>query len=175
MRIDTIKTDCAPPSTHRRVILDIEVESTLGEKTDVPVDPLSSRGISQFHLKIDFHLESDLEAVKVFQCLSKLLRSSASYESRKTIQSNLNNISDVTNSDITDQPMLLNWRTCVANEYDEQLKDPVIDDARKTDQQSVAISRSTEGRSPLERTRRNDREPPRIYCALFKEKRTEPL
>ena len=41
MRIDTIKTDYTPPSTPTRN-LDVEVESTLGEKTEVPVDPLSS-------------------------------------------------------------------------------------------------------------------------------------
>ena len=69
MRIDTIKTNYTPPSTHRRVNLDVEVESTLGEKTEVPVDPLSSRGINKFHLEIDFNLENNLEAVKVCQCL----------------------------------------------------------------------------------------------------------
>ena len=90
MHIDTIKTNCVAPSTHRRANLNVEVESMLGEKTEVPVDPLSSRGINKFYLEIDFHLTSDLEAVKVGQCLSKLLRSLASYESRKTIQSNLN-------------------------------------------------------------------------------------
>ena len=152
MHIDTIKTGCAPPST----------PSTLGEKIEVPVDPLSSLGINKFHLQIDFHSESDLEAViiKVCQCLSQLIRSLASYESRETIQSNLNNISDVTNSDTTDQPMMLNGSTCVAHQYDEQSKDPVIDDARKTDQQSVAISRSrTKSIRNNKRARRNDKEP----------------
>ena len=33
------------------------------EKT-VSVDPLSSRGINKFHLEGDFHLESDIEAIK---------------------------------------------------------------------------------------------------------------
>ena len=33
--------------------------------------------------------------------------------------------------------MLLNESTCVANQYGEQSKDRVIDDARKTDQQSM--------------------------------------
>ena len=39
---------------------------THGEKT-VSVDPLSSRGINKFHLEGDFHLESDIEAIKVYQ------------------------------------------------------------------------------------------------------------
>ena len=66
----------------------------------------------------------------------------------------------MTNSDTTDQPMLLNGSTCVANQYDEQSKDPVIDDARKTDQQSVAISRSrTKSIRNYKRARRNDKEP----------------
>ena len=45
MHIDTVKTGCAPPSAHRGVNLDVEVESTLVEKTEVPLDPLSSRGL----------------------------------------------------------------------------------------------------------------------------------
>ena len=73
MHIDTIKTDYAPPSTHRPVNLDVQVESTLGEKTEAPVFPLGSRGIYKFHVEIYFHLESDLEAVKVCQCLSSKL------------------------------------------------------------------------------------------------------
>ena len=141
MRIDTIKTDCASPFTHRRESLDVEVESTLGEKQEVPFDRLSSRGINKFHLEIDFYLESDLKGVKVSQCLSKLLQSLASHESRTTIQSNLKNISDVTHSDTTDQPMLLSGSTCVANQYDEQSKDPVIDDARKTDQLNLVFNK----------------------------------
>ena len=53
--------------------------------------------------------------------------------------------------------------TCVANQYDERSKDPVIDDARKTDQQSVAISRSrTKSIRNHKRARHNDREPSRI-------------
>ena len=43
MHINTIKTDCAPPSIHRGANLDVEVKLTLGEKTEVLVDPLSSR------------------------------------------------------------------------------------------------------------------------------------
>ena len=35
------------------------------------------------------------------------------------------------------KPMLSDQITCIANQYDEQSKDPVIDDARKTDQQYV--------------------------------------
>ena len=60
--------------------------------------------------------------------------------------------------------MLPNGSTCVANQYDEQSKDPVIDDARKNDQQSVAIFRSrTKSIRNSERARhRNDREPSRI-------------
>ena len=51
----------------------------------------------------------------------------------------------------------------MANQYDKQSKDPVIDDARKTDQQSVAISRSrTKSVRNYKRARRNNREPSRI-------------
>ena len=54
-------------------------------------------------------------------------------------------------------------RTCVVNQYDEQSKDPVIDDARKTVQQFVAISRSrTKSIRNYKRARSNDREPSRI-------------
>ena len=55
--------NCAPPFTHQRVHLNVEIESTHGEKTEVSVDPLSSRGINKFHLEGDFHLESDLEVI----------------------------------------------------------------------------------------------------------------
>ena len=81
------------------------------EKT-VSVDPLSSRGINKFHLEGDFHLESDIEAIKVYQCLSKLSRS---FESSKPYESNLNNISDMKNSEATKQPMLPDTSTCVAD------------------------------------------------------------
>ena len=69
----------------------------------------------------------------------------------------------MTNSDTTDQLVLLNGSTCVANQYDEQSKDPVIDDARKTDQRSVGVSRSrTKSICNDKRARCNDREPSRI-------------
>ena len=51
----------------------------------------------------------------------------------------------------------------MANQYDKQSKDSVIDDARKTDQQSVAISRSrTKSIRNYKRARCNLREPSRI-------------
>ena len=65
--------NCAPPFTHQR-----DDFSTCrngidrhGEKT-VSVNPLISRGINKCHLEGDFHLESDIKAIKVYQCLSKL-------------------------------------------------------------------------------------------------------
>ena len=36
-------------------------------KKTVSADPLSSRGINKLHLEGDFHLESDIEAIKVYQ------------------------------------------------------------------------------------------------------------
>ena len=77
-----------------------------------PVDPLSSQGIDKFLL--DFHLESDLE----------LSRSLASYESQKSYESNLNNITDMTNSDTTNQPMLPNQSTCVAYQLCRAVEKP---------------------------------------------------
>ena len=109
---------------------------THGEKT-VSVDPLTSRGINKFHLEGDFHLESDIEAIKVYQCLSKLSRSFASYESSKPYESNLNNISDMKNSEATKQPILPDT-TCVADHSDELSKYSVIDYI--TDEESVPIS-----------------------------------
>ena len=44
---------------------------------------------------------------------------------------------DVTSSGTKNKPILSDQITCMANQYDEQSKDPVIDDARKTDQQYV--------------------------------------
>ena len=76
--------NCAPPFTLQR-----EDFNTCGNGIDrhmvrrfektVSVDPLSSRGINKFHLEGDFHLESDIEAIKVYECLSKLSRSFASW------------------------------------------------------------------------------------------------
>ena len=108
------------------------------EKT-VSVDPLSSRGINKFHLEGDFHLESDIEAIKVYQCLSKLSQSLQA-ESSKLCESNLNNISDMKNSEATKQSMLPNTSTCVVDRNDELSKDSVIDYVRKTDKESVPIS-----------------------------------
>ena len=59
--------------------------------------------------------------------------------------------------------MVLKGSICVANQYDEQSKDQLIDDARKTDQYPVAISRSrTKSIRNYKRARRNDRQPSRI-------------
>ena len=59
--------NCAPPFTH--LCNDFNTcrngIDRHGEKI-VSVDPLSSRGINKFHLEGDFHLESDIEAIKVF-------------------------------------------------------------------------------------------------------------
>ena len=48
--------NCAPPFTRQRVQVDlnVEIESAHGEKTEVTVDPLSSRGINKFHWEGDF-------------------------------------------------------------------------------------------------------------------------
>ena len=47
-------------STRQSVDLNVPIESPHDEKTEVAVDPQSSRGINKFHLEGDFHLESDL-------------------------------------------------------------------------------------------------------------------
>ena len=76
--------NCAPPFTDQREDFH-KCRNGIdrhGEKT-VPVHPLSSRGINKFHLEGDCHLESNIEVIKVYQCLSKLSRSFASYESSK--------------------------------------------------------------------------------------------
>ena len=44
---------CAPPLSCQRVDLNVEIKSEHGEKTEVPVDPLSSRGINKFHMESD--------------------------------------------------------------------------------------------------------------------------
>ena len=55
-------------------------------------------------------------------------------------ESNLNNISDMKNSEATKHPMLPDTSTCVADHNDELPKDSVIDYVRKTDKESVPIS-----------------------------------
>ena len=87
--------------------------------------PLSSREISKFHLEGDYHLESNIEAIKVYQCLSKLSRSFASYESSKPHEYNLNNIRDMKNSEATKQSMLPDTSTCVVDHNEELSKDSV--------------------------------------------------
>ena len=52
-------------------------------------------------------------------------------ESSKPYESNLNNISDMKNSEATKQPMLPDTSTCVADHNDELSKDCVIDYVRK--------------------------------------------
>ena len=93
----------------------------------MPVHPLSSRGINKFHLEGDCHLESNIEAIKVYQCLSKPSRSSASYESSKPHEYNLNNIRDMKNSEATKQSMLPDTSTCVVDHDEELSKDSVTD------------------------------------------------
>ena len=61
-------------------------------------------------------------------------------ESSKPYESNLNNISDMKNSEATKQPMLPDTSTGVADHNDELSKDSVIDYVRKTDKESVPIS-----------------------------------
>ena len=39
--------NCAPPFTRQRIDLNVEIESAHSEKTEVAVDPLSSRGINK--------------------------------------------------------------------------------------------------------------------------------
>lgn len=70
--------------------------------------------------------------------LSKLSRS---HEPRIPYESNLNKIiTDVTSSSTKNKPMLSDQTTCMPNQNDEQSKDLVIDDARKTYQQYIPIS-----------------------------------
>ena len=100
-------------------------KTLIREKT-VPVYTLSSRGINKFHLEGDCHLESDIKAIKVYQCLSKLSRGFASYESSTgPHEYNLNNIRDMKNSEAT---------------HAELSKDSVTDYVTKTDEKSVPIS-----------------------------------
>ena len=105
-----------------KTLIHVEMESTWidghGEKT-VSVDPLSSRGINKFHLEGDLHLESDIEAIKVYQCLSKKSRRFASYQSARPHESSLNNISDMKTirqpSNPCFQTLVLVWRTIMTN------------------------------------------------------------
>ena len=106
----------------------------------MPVHPLSSRGINKFHLEEDCHLESNIEAIKVYQCLSKLSRSFASCESSKPHEYNLNNIRDMKNIEATRQSMLPDTSTCVVDHNEELSKDSVTDYVTKTDEKSVPIS-----------------------------------
>ena len=106
----------------------------------MPVHPLSSRGINKFHLEGDCHLESNIEAIKVYQFLSKLSRSFASYESSKPHEYNLNNIRDMKNSEATKQSMPPDTSSCVVDHNEELSKDSVTDYVTKTDEKSVPIS-----------------------------------
>ena len=45
--------NCAPPLPRQHVDLNVEIESAHGEKTEVAIDPLRSRGINKFHLESD--------------------------------------------------------------------------------------------------------------------------
>ena len=104
------------------------------------VHPLSSRGINKFHVEGDCHLESNIEAIKVYQRLSKLSRSFASYESSKPHEYNLNYIRDMKNSEATKQSMLPDTSTCVVDHNEGLSKDSVTDYVTKTDEKSVPIS-----------------------------------
>ena len=109
-------------------------------------------------------MESDIEAIKVYQCLSKVSRSCASYESSKPYESISNNISDMKNSEATKQPILPDTSTCGADHNDELSKDSVIDYVRKTDEESVPISRDRAGAQFVRKCKHAplDREPSRI-------------
>ena len=126
----------------------------------MPVHPLSSRGINKFHLEGDCHLESNIEAIKVYQFLSKLSRSFASYESSKPHEYNLNNIRDMKNSEATKQSMLPDTSTCVVDHNEELSKDSVTDYVTKTDEKSVPISCDRARAEAVHAPR--DREPSRI-------------
>ena len=110
--------------TNAKTLIHVEMESTWidrhGEKT-VSVDPLSSRGINKFHLDGDFHLESYIEAIKVYQCLSKLSLRFASYESSRPYEYQWHE-----NNEATKQPMVPDTSTCVADHNDKLSKDSVI-------------------------------------------------
>ena len=66
-------------------------------------------------------MESNIEAIKVYQCLSKLSRSFARYESSKPHEYNLNNIRDMKHSEETKQSMLPDTSTCVVDHNEEGL------------------------------------------------------
>ena len=72
----------------------------------------------------------------VYQSYHEVLQA----ESSKPYESNLNNISDMKNSEATKQPMLPDTSTCVVDHNDELSKDLVIDYVTKTDKESVPIS-----------------------------------
>ena len=125
---------------------------THGEKT-VSVDPgLSSRGINKFHLEGHFIWRVTSKLSKNDQCLSKLSRSFASYESSMPYESNLNSISDMKNSEATKQPMLPDTSTCVADHNDELSKDSVIDYVRKLMRNPYQTPAIEEGLRPFANT-----------------------
>ena len=101
--------------------------------------------------------------------LSKLSQSFGIYEPRIPYESNLNKIyTDVTSSGTKNKPMLSDQITCMANHYDEQSKDLVIDNARKTYQQCVPIARYRSRAKSVrkyKRAGRDDRVPCRILCS----------
>ena len=115
-------------------------------------------------------MESNIEAIKVFQCLSKLSRSFASYESSKSRECNLNNIRhpslffmsrrDMKNSEATKQSMLPDTSTCVVDHNEELSKDSVTDYVTKTAEESVPISCDRARAEAVHAPR--DREPSRI-------------
>ena len=86
------------------------------------------------------------------QCLSKLSRSFASYESSMPYESNLNSISDMKNSEATKQPMLPDTSTCVADHNDELSKDSVIDYVRKLMRNPYQTPAIEEGLRPFANT-----------------------
>ena len=116
--------------------------------------------LNKFHFEGDCHLESNIEAIKVYQCLSRLSRSSASYESSKPHEYNLNNIRDMKNSEATKQSMLPDTSTCVVDHDEELLKDSVTDYVTKADEKSVPISCDRARAEAVHAPR--DREPSRI-------------
>ena len=105
----------------------------------MPVHPLSSRGIKKFHLEGDCHLESNIEAIKVYQSGNVYQRYHEVLQaiSSKPHEHNLNNIRDMKNSDATKQSMLPDTSTCVVDHNEELSKDSVTDYVTKTDEKSL--------------------------------------
>ena len=138
----------------------VEMESTDTWWEDSACSSPKLTGINKFHVEGDCHLESNIEAIKVYQCLSKLSRRFASYESSKPHEYNLNNIRDMKNSEATKQSMLPDTSTCVADHNEGLSKDSVTNYVTKSDEKSEPISCDRARAEAVHAPR--DREPSRI-------------